>query len=360
MLSACDVAELPASDERVQVYDARTGDWFDGVGSDVGNGDTFLEEGRVLRVTAGGVELRGYGAIRDLAEADATWVAESAHRLPSGEDWVLVLGASDEAGHWQLSDVAAGERFAFQGRVFETADVDADGALEVRWSGDVLGRVVNTFVRLAPEVIDAEVAYDDGTTDTLTGTPNHPFWVDAVRDYLPLGELEVGTALHVQGGGEALLVSKTWRQGDFEVFDFEVHSDRVDRLHNFYVRGEGSDAAGVLVHNSTSAASAAGDAVEEGQTVYRVWGGESGAGGRYWSRTDPSSVDDYRDVAGLPDGNSGQFVSEGRLVDATGVEVTPGGAAPLNGNAGGIDEIKIPNPESQVELTGVSGVNPEY
>ena len=157
-----------------------------------------------------------------------------------------MLGASDEAGHWQLSDVAAGERFAFQGRVFETADVDADGALEVRWSGDVLGRVVNTFVRLAPEVIDAEVAYDDGTTDTLTGTPNHPFWVDAVRDYVPLGELEVGTALHVQGGGEAILVSKTWRQGDFEVFDFEVEG-----LHNFYVRGEGSDAAGVLVHNST-------------------------------------------------------------------------------------------------------------
>jgi hypothetical protein len=50
----------------------------------------------------------------------------------------------------------------------------------------------------------------------------------------------------VQGGGEAILVSKTWRQGDFEVFDFEVEG-----LHNFYVRGEGSGAAGVLVHNST-------------------------------------------------------------------------------------------------------------
>jgi len=67
-----------------------------------------------------------------------------------------------------------------------------------------------------------------------------------VRDYVPLGEMEVGTILHVQGGGEAILVSKTWRQGDFEVFDFEVEG-----LHNFYVRGEGSDKAGVLVHNST-------------------------------------------------------------------------------------------------------------
>jgi hypothetical protein len=81
----------------------------------------------------------------------------------------------------------------------------------------------------------------------LTGTPNHPFWVDAMRDYVPLGKLEVGTVLHVQGGGEAILISKTWRQGDFEVFDFEVEG-----LHNFYVRGPGSDAAGVLVHNSTT------------------------------------------------------------------------------------------------------------
>lgn len=76
--------------------------------------------------------------------------------------------------------------------------------------------------------------------------------MNAIGDYVPLGELTVGTELHVQGGGDrnagrAILVSKTWRQGGFEVFDFEVEG-----LHNFYVRGEGSDAAGVLVHNSSA------------------------------------------------------------------------------------------------------------
>ena len=160
---------------------------------------------------------------------------------------MLVLREADEAGHWKLGAVEAAERFAFQGHVFETADADGDGLLEVRPTGDVLGRVVNTFVRIAPEVIDADIEYEDGSTDTLTGTPNHPFWVPAVRDYVPLGKLEVGTVLHVQGGGEAILVSKTWRQRDFEVFDFEVEG-----LHNFYVRGDGSDAAGVLVHNSST------------------------------------------------------------------------------------------------------------
>jgi len=77
-----------------------------------------------------------------------------------------------------------------------------------------------------------------------------------VRDDVPLGELEVHpdrvvTILHVQGGGEAILVSSTWRQGDFEVFDFEVRAGPGRGLHNVYVRGERSDAAGVLVHNST-------------------------------------------------------------------------------------------------------------
>jgi len=38
----------------------------------------------------------------------------------------------------------------------------------------------------------------------------------------------------------------TWKPGEVEFFDIEVEG-----LHNFYVRGPGSDAAGVLVHNST-------------------------------------------------------------------------------------------------------------
>ncbi|MEN0060921.1 MAG: RHS repeat-associated core domain-containing protein [Myxococcota bacterium] len=246
-LAACGVEpELPAADGVVQVYDARTGDWSEATGAELAVGDTWLNDGRLHRWTDEGVEDRGEATVEDLTEADATWTAEAATRVPSTDEWVLVLGEADEAGHWTLGAVEAGERFAFKGRVFETADADGDGLVEVRPTGDVLGRVVNTFVRMAPEVIDAEIAYADGSTDTLTGTPNHPFWVPAIRDYVPLGELEVGIALHVQGGGEAILVSKTWRQGDFEVFDFEVEG-----LHNFYVRGSGSDAVGVLVHNST-------------------------------------------------------------------------------------------------------------
>jgi hypothetical protein len=109
-----------------------------------------------------------------------------------------------------------------------------------------------------------------------------------------------------------------------------------------------------------------GDA-EAGQTVYRVWGAsenqiESGARpwGQYWSRVDPRTVLDYRDVAGLPDENPGRFLSVGALLDTSTTEVTEGGAAALDGNVGGIDELKIINPEMYIELQQVIGLNPDF
>jgi len=197
-----------------------------------------------------------------LEHADATFDDRHTAILPTLDDWVLVLGAHSGAGHWPLADVFDGERIAFDGLVSEV--IRTDDSLLIRPTGDVLAEVVQQFSRVAPEVLDVEIKHVDGAVDTLTATPNHPFWVEfagsgrnvagelkapsaAVREYVPLGELEVGAVLHVQGGGEAILVSKTWRQGDFKVFDFEVEG-----LHNFYVRGSGIDAAGVLVHNSVN------------------------------------------------------------------------------------------------------------
>ena len=68
----------------------------------------------------------------------------------------------------------------------------------------------------------------------------------------------------------------------------------------------------------------------------------------------------YRDAAGLPDANPGRFLTVGKLLSTDGVGVTPGGAAPFNGNIGGIDEIKVPNPTLQVEILEILGLNPEF
>jgi len=137
-LAACGVEpELPAADETVQVYDARSGYWAETSGTELEVGDTWLDDGRLRRWTEDEVQDRGKAAFEDLAEADATWEAEAATRVPGTDEWVLVLGEADEAEHWKLGAVEAGERFAFQGRVFETADADGDGLIEVRPTSDL-------------------------------------------------------------------------------------------------------------------------------------------------------------------------------------------------------------------------------
>jgi len=240
----CDVEpNPPAADESVKVFDVRTAQWFDGVGADLNVGDTFIDSGRILRLTGDGLEVRGSATTDDLADADASWLADSVRRLPSVDDWVLVLGSSEDAGHTRLYDVNEGSRFAFQARVFNTVDADGDGDLEIHWAGDALGRVYETHVRDADEVIDLVVSAPNGP-ETITGTPEHPFWVESVGDYVPLGDLEVGTLLRTVGDGEARVMSVNRRMGALDVFNFEVED-----VHNYFVRAPLSQGQGVLVHN---------------------------------------------------------------------------------------------------------------
>jgi hypothetical protein len=111
---------------------------------------------------------------------------------------------------------------------------------------------------------------------------------------------------------------------------------------------------------------------EPGTPVYRVWGRPefpiptpdperpdqegSGPWSNYWTPVDPASIPDLRSGMGLPDQNTGAFVSEGVLRDDDGVLVRP--AAALDGNPGGVTEFFVPDPEKQIELQRVSGLNP--
>lgn len=121
--------------------------------------------------------------------------------------------------------------------------------------------------------------------------------------------------------------------------------------------------------SSTAAEEAAAGATEPtaGQTIYRVYGGDSKAGGASWSPVDPRSVPDFRDAAGLLSGgasgaaNTGRFVIEGTLTDPSAV-VLQRSALPLDGMKGGLPEYIIPNwlENGSVMIRRVSGVNPEF
>lgn len=117
----------------------------------------------------------------------------------------------------------------------------------------------------------------------------------------------------------------------------------------------------------------AGVSIESGTQVYRVWGKDpsnpdlirqSGPWGPSWTTVDPSTVPDYRGYAGLPSGggsgalNAGRFVSVGTLDDVTGVQTRS--ALSIDGQPGGLFELTVPNPQEQISLTGVYGVNPPY
>jgi hypothetical protein len=105
----------------------------------------------------------------------------------------------------------------------------------------------------------------------------------------------------------------------------------------------------------------------QGQTVYRVYGGDSAPGGASWSPTNPGSVPNYRNAAGLPSGgasganNTGRFVVEGVLEDPSKVVLTRR-ALPLDGMSGGLPEYIVPGwmDNGAITITRVSGVNPHF
>ncbi len=109
-----------------------------------------------------------------------------------------------------------------------------------------------------------------------------------------------------------------------------------------------------------------------GQVVYRTWGSEPlepdipGAGpwGHSWSPIDPRTVSDYRSVAGLPSNgasgayNRGRFVTVGIVNDVSGITVR--NALALDNLPGGLPEFLVPNPQQQITIIGVYGINPPY
>lgn len=83
--------------------------------------------------------------------------------------------------------------------------------------------------------------------------------------------------------------------------------------------------------------------------VYRVYGDDARAQGFSWTTTDPRSVRNFRDGAGLPSGgasganNSADFLIQGRAKASDVIKFKS--ADPLDGNIGGLPELII-NPNN--------------
>jgi RHS repeat-associated protein len=97
----------------------------------------------------------------------------------------------------------------------------------------------------------------------------------------------------------------------------------------------------------------------EAEVVYRVFGGVGAKlYGRSWTPVDPRTVKNYRDVAGLPNKNTGRYLATGLLIDKTGVVRKM--ADPLDENIGGLPEYLVPNPQKQIEILSAERLTPQY
>ena len=92
------------------------------------------------------------------------------------------------------------------------------------------------------------------------------------------------------------------------------------------------------------------------ENVYRVFGGESKQAGFSWTPINPRTVPNYRDAAGLPPGNTGEFLVEGMVKRSNILHIRP--ARPLPPNRGGLTEYII-NPANVINQR-VSTLNPPY
>lgn len=115
-----------------------------------------------------------------------------------------------------------------------------------------------------------------------------------------------------------------------------------------------------LAKGASVAAKGAPVAAKGELTVYRVFGGDARAQGFSWTTTDPRTVRNFRDLAGLPSGgasgatNTADFLIQGR-VKASDI-IKSRSALPLDGNRGGLPELII-DPKN-IKLTDFSVLKP--
>jgi hypothetical protein len=92
-----------------------------------------------------------------------------------------------------------------------------------------------------------EFLAEDGTTQTLSTTDEHPFWSVDAEDYISAGDLQLGDHLIGPEGEIATLIGSRCEEHPegIAVYNFEVAG-----VHNYYVRALGLRAPPLRVHNA--------------------------------------------------------------------------------------------------------------
>ncbi len=99
--------------------------------------------------------------------------------------------------------------------------------------------VTRVFVTPDEEVMELSFQRLDGTVETITATPGHPFWVEG-QGWVEARDLRLGATVQTAEHGLATLSATLSRNGRTTVYNLEV-----DGTHTYFV-GE----TGAWVHNA--------------------------------------------------------------------------------------------------------------
>jgi hypothetical protein len=115
--------------------------------------------------------------------------------------------------------------------------------------GNALGykEVVEVYRRTSDHLRILQFVAEDGSTQTLKTTNDHPFWETGKRTFINAGELQVGDRV-IGPQGELQTIAATTLELHSEgipVFNFQVAD-----YHTYFVNEHGARAPPVLVHNA--------------------------------------------------------------------------------------------------------------
>ena len=198
-------------------------------------------------------------------------------------------------------------------------------------------------------------------------------WGAALAEPTPFGEIIAAIATIFLGGviiGEAISNSSSASSSSASAKpkaeaakSTTIPIDTKIKAQNKFIKRSMEKALGKPKEEATTVTIEKELPPEPMQTVYRVYGGNSTLYGHSWTPTDPRTVKNYRDAAGLPSGgesgsvNTGEYLAVGVLHDMKGVRVQL--ALPLDGNkGGGTIEYLVPSPETQILILYTEKLEP--
>ncbi|HBP20376.1 MAG TPA: hypothetical protein DEA08_21615 [Planctomycetes bacterium] len=233
----------PRPEDYVSAYVGGRQEWKRVPLREVEDGQEFTRAGNLYYRNSAGVVAWVRGVQADQLNTTLAPHDRRTHRSPEADDVVEILDTDRSHDRFALlRDVPPDSHVMFMGAVYHAAEID--GYLAIKPTGDVLKRVVRTFKRPHTQIVDLSVQEAGGSPFTISGTPEHPFYVPARGEYVAMGELREGVQLHTAEGTTATVVESTRRTGSFTVYNFEVED-----THNYYVRSADGGPS-VLVHNT--------------------------------------------------------------------------------------------------------------